>query len=204
MTKVSCLVEEKFVNPLFEVFDGGDLILSSYRDIERPKAEMRIFLEEAAQAEAAKAVQRIKLLLSAFRGAEIDYYKNAVDAERPDKVNAEALFICLMPGGGSGCDLYEIRTKAGESMEAVRLTESGKPEPIGKEAFAEKLKASPSLILRDRGIEMISRPDLKVYFLDPTRGKRGFAGFDDRLSAVKGHIGMQMQIPQRLHVSFPP
>ena len=55
MTKVSCLVEEKFVNPLFEVFDGGDLILSSYRDIERPKAEMRIFLEEAAQAEAAKA-----------------------------------------------------------------------------------------------------------------------------------------------------
>lgn len=138
---------------------------------EKRAAEMA---KRQAQAEAAKAVQRIKLLLSAFRGAEIDYYKNAVDAERPDKVNAEALFICLMPGGGSGCDLYEIRTKAGESMEVVRLTESGKPEPIGKEAFAEKLKASPSLILRDRGTEMISRPDLKVYFLDPTRSKRGF------------------------------
>ena len=49
MTKVSCLVEEKFVNPLFEVFDGGDLILSSYRDIEQPLTEIRLFLESAEQ-----------------------------------------------------------------------------------------------------------------------------------------------------------
>ena len=54
MTKVSCLVEERFVNPLFEVFDGGDLILSSYRDVEAPLAEMRIFLEAADQVPAAK------------------------------------------------------------------------------------------------------------------------------------------------------
>ena len=54
MTKVSCLVEERFVNPLFEVFDGGDLILSSYRDVEAPLAEMRIFLESADRVPAAK------------------------------------------------------------------------------------------------------------------------------------------------------
>ena len=34
MNKAFCLVEEKYVNPLFEVFDGGDFILSSYQDIE--------------------------------------------------------------------------------------------------------------------------------------------------------------------------
>ena len=64
MTKVSCLVEERFVNPLFEVFDGGDLILSSYRDIEQPKAEMRIFLESPDQVEAAKTalVQALEIV----------------------------------------------------------------------------------------------------------------------------------------------
>lgn len=61
MTKVFCLVEEKFVNPLFEVFDGGDLILSSYRDIEQPKAEMRIFLESADRVPEAEAALRAAL-----------------------------------------------------------------------------------------------------------------------------------------------
>ena len=47
MTKVHCSVPERCVNPLFEVFDGGDFVLSSYHDIE---TEMRIYLEDAAQA----------------------------------------------------------------------------------------------------------------------------------------------------------
>ena len=34
------------MNPLFEVFDGGDFVLSSYRDVESDLAEMRIFFEE--------------------------------------------------------------------------------------------------------------------------------------------------------------
>jgi len=42
------------VNPLFEVFDGGDFILSSYRDIEEPFARMRIYLESASDVEEAK------------------------------------------------------------------------------------------------------------------------------------------------------
>lgn len=55
MTYVSCSVSERFVNPLFEVFDGGDFILSSYRDIEEPFARMRIFFEDAKDTDAAKA-----------------------------------------------------------------------------------------------------------------------------------------------------
>ena len=54
MTKVSCSIPERFVNPLFEVFDGGDFILSSYRDIEKPLTEMRIYFEDAKDTEAVK------------------------------------------------------------------------------------------------------------------------------------------------------
>ena len=54
MTFVSCSIPEQFVNPLFEVFDGGDFILSSYRDIEEDFTRMRIYFEDSAQAEAAK------------------------------------------------------------------------------------------------------------------------------------------------------
>ncbi len=50
MTKVHCSVPERCVNPLFEVFDGGDFVLSSYHDIESDETEMRIYLEDAAQA----------------------------------------------------------------------------------------------------------------------------------------------------------
>ena len=54
MTFVSCSISEQFVNPLFEVFDGGDFILSSYRDIEEDFTRMRIYFEDSAQTEAAK------------------------------------------------------------------------------------------------------------------------------------------------------
>ncbi|MBQ6137627.1 MAG: 50S ribosomal protein L11 methyltransferase [Kiritimatiellae bacterium] len=47
MTKVHCSVPERYVNPLFEVFDGGDFVLSSYHDIELPSTEMQIFLPGA-------------------------------------------------------------------------------------------------------------------------------------------------------------
>ena len=54
MTFVSCSISEQFVNPLFEVFDGGDFILSSYHDIEEDFTRMRIFFEDPARTEDAK------------------------------------------------------------------------------------------------------------------------------------------------------
>ena len=54
MTFVSCSIPEQFVNPLFEVFDGGDFILSSYRDIEEDFSRMRIYFEDPARTEDAK------------------------------------------------------------------------------------------------------------------------------------------------------
>ena len=61
MTFVSCSVPERFVNPLFEVFDGGDFILSSYHDIEETSTRMQIFFEDPAQAEGASACLRSAL-----------------------------------------------------------------------------------------------------------------------------------------------
>ena len=46
MTFVGCSIPEQFVNPLFEVFDGGDFALSSYRDVEAPLAQMRIYMPD--------------------------------------------------------------------------------------------------------------------------------------------------------------
>lgn len=46
MTCVYCSVDEQCVNPLFEVFEGGDFVLSSYRDVEEPATTMQIFFQE--------------------------------------------------------------------------------------------------------------------------------------------------------------
>ena len=50
MTVVSCPIDERHVNPLFEVFDGGDLILSSYRDVEDDHTTLQIFLPDPSDA----------------------------------------------------------------------------------------------------------------------------------------------------------
>ncbi len=55
MTVVSCSVDERYVNPLFEVFDGGDFILSSYRDVEDVRTTMQIFFPDPADAPRAVA-----------------------------------------------------------------------------------------------------------------------------------------------------
>ena len=55
MTVVSCSVPERFVNPLFEVFEGGDFVLTSYRDIEQDDTELRIYFPDPADAPAAIA-----------------------------------------------------------------------------------------------------------------------------------------------------
>lgn len=148
--------------------------LALKKEVEARRAAENAKRLEMEKANAAKL--RIKSLLTAFRGAEIDYYKNAMDAERPDKVGAEALFVCLMPGGGSGYELYEVRTKADGKMDSVRLTEKGDPEPVEEKAFGEMLKSVPSLILRDRGQDFSAPGSVKAYLLDPTRSKRGLRG----------------------------
>lgn len=61
MNKIYALVDERYVNPLFEVFDGGDFILTSYRDIEEPKTAIQIFFPD--EQDRGKAVQCLQSAL---------------------------------------------------------------------------------------------------------------------------------------------
>jgi ribosomal protein L11 methyltransferase len=55
VNKVFASVDDKFENPLFEVFDGGDFVLSSYRDVEGSSTEMQIFFPDEADKSRAEA-----------------------------------------------------------------------------------------------------------------------------------------------------
>ena len=46
MRRAFVRLSERHVDPLFEVFDGGDFALSSYRDVEAPLAQMRIYMPD--------------------------------------------------------------------------------------------------------------------------------------------------------------
>ena len=58
MIKVFCNIADALVDPLFEVFDGGDFILSSYHDIEETDTQMQVYLVDPAQAD--EAARRLK------------------------------------------------------------------------------------------------------------------------------------------------
>ena len=58
MIKVFCNIADALVDSLFEVFDGGDFILSSYHDIEEPDTQMQVYLSDPAQAD--EAARRLK------------------------------------------------------------------------------------------------------------------------------------------------
>jgi len=62
MTKVHCSVKERYADPLFEVFDGGDFVLSSYHDIESDETEMRVYFEDPSLAP--DAVRRLSEALA--------------------------------------------------------------------------------------------------------------------------------------------
>ena len=79
MTKVFCQVEDEQADPLFEVFDGGDFVLSSYRDVERPGTEIQLFFPEADRVAEAKARLRAALELVGAGGVRIE------SAEVPDE-----------------------------------------------------------------------------------------------------------------------
>ena len=66
MTCVYCSLDEQYVNPLFEVFDGGDFVLSSYRDVEEDSTTMQIFFPEAEGDDGATRAAAMDALRSAM------------------------------------------------------------------------------------------------------------------------------------------
>ena len=58
MIKVFCNIADALVDPLFEVFDGGEFIWSSYHDIEETDTQMQVYLADPSQA--GEAARRLK------------------------------------------------------------------------------------------------------------------------------------------------
>ena len=79
MKKLFCSVDEQFVNPLFEVFDGGDFILSSYHDIEERQTQIQLFFPDEGQSE--DAGRRLRDALSIVG---VDAELNLVDVPDED------------------------------------------------------------------------------------------------------------------------
>lgn len=79
MNKLFCSIDERFENPLFEVFDGGDFVLSSYRDIEEKRPQVQIYYPDKSRTADATAALRAALDLVGAADCEIQY------AEIPDE-----------------------------------------------------------------------------------------------------------------------
>ncbi len=138
---------------------------------EREVAEQRRRQEEkrAAQEKARSQTARFREVKDVMRGATIDYFRNADDAERPGKVDGEATFLCLFPGGEDGCAFYEVRTVPGQKPAASRLSENKPPVPLPEEEFSRLAATKPYLILRERGK---ARQDVKAYLVSPSKTRR--------------------------------
>ena len=85
MNKIFCAVEERWVNPLFEVFDGGDFVLSSYRDIEERLAEVQVYFPDpeppqTADDSAAEATRRLSAALAVL-GVDADIRRTTIPDE---------------------------------------------------------------------------------------------------------------------------
>ena len=87
--------------------------------------------------------------VNGFRGAKIDYWRNASVADRPDKVTAEAKFLCLVPGGVTGFSIYDVFVRPGQPLVVRELSEKELPKAVEEEKFSGLLKSRPCLCMRN-------------------------------------------------------
>ena len=118
MTYISCSVPERFVNPLFEVFDGGDFILSSYRDIEEDFTRMRIYLEDAARVAEARSRLEAAMAIVGVKGeietAEIPDEDWKFSYRRHFQIEAVGRRLLVVP-------TWELDSPAAKALAADRL-----------------------------------------------------------------------------------
>lgn len=193
MTYVSCSVSERFVNPLFEVFDGGDFILSSYRDIEEPFARMRIFFEDAAQTEDAKAALKAALDIvgveSPIEVGEIADEDWKLAYRRHFKTEAIGKRLLTVPAW----EVEEAKEKWGESGREMIVLDPGMAFGTGKhettkacleyidEVLAEAPRGTMSFLDMGCGSGILSIAAAKL-------GLKDVKGFDVDQEAVDASI----------------
>lgn len=127
-----------------------------------------------------------------FLGASVDYWKNAVAADKPGKTQRLA-FTGLVPDGQGGHELLELRMGGGEPFAIQRLTAVRGAEEIDKAAFNKLIAQTPYLVVREGRAYFCSagQAEQKTSFAVPADGKafdpsrEEFGALADCLDAVK-------------------
>ncbi len=81
-----------------------------------------------------------------FRGAALGLLAYAPASDVPAKVQDETWFSCLVPGGRSGAELYEIRALPGKDLHVTRLDAEGNAEEVKIEEFNSIASKNPFLL----------------------------------------------------------
>ena len=72
MFRVFSRIDEKLVNPLFEVFDGGDFVLSSYRDVESDLTDVQLYFPEKSRIGEAETLLKASLDIVGASSAKVE------------------------------------------------------------------------------------------------------------------------------------
>lgn len=112
--------------------------------IRAAEAEKQKRMEEERRAHEAKVealrvqkenVKRFRAAQERFRGASLGLLAYAPASDIPAKVQEETWFSCLVPGGRSGVELYEVRALPGKDLHVTRLDADGNVEEVKIEEF---------------------------------------------------------------------
>ena len=128
-------------------------------------------------------VKRFHSAQERFRGASLGLLSYAPASDIPAKVQDETWFSCLVPGGRSGAELYEIRALPGKDLHVSRLDADGNAADVKIEEFNSIASKNPFLLTkgsrcyyspRDNGKwEMRLPVPAEGETLDPTRNDFG-------------------------------
>lgn len=143
---------------------------------------------------AAPAVQAAATDLSGrFAGATVDYWKNAVAADKPGK-DRRLTFTGLVPDGAGGPTFLEIGMGGGKPFSAKRLTPDQGPVEIDKAAFDRLIADTHYAVVREGRAYLCSPGKAKkaptAYKVPPKGGefnpaRAEFGALADCLAAVK-------------------
>ena len=121
------------------------------------ESEKQKHLEEGRRAHEAKIealrkqkenVKRFNAAQERFRGASLVLLAYAPASDIPAKVQEETWFSCLVPGGRSGVELYEIRALPGKDLHVLRLYVDGNVEEVKIDEFNGIVSKNPFLLTK--------------------------------------------------------
>jgi len=213
MKKIYCSLPERYVNPLFEVFDGGDFILSSYRDIEEKLTQVQIFFEDGpGLVEDAKrrlsdalgivgveaAIQVGEIPDEDWKLAYRRHFKTEEIGERLVVVPAWRAIVTLDPGMAFGTGKHETTRACLEFIEAL-----ASPSPSPSPSFLDMGCGSGilSIAAAKLGYTPVTGFDVDPEAIDASNENAALNGVDvTYFKYALGRVGGDVPAPRALPV----